>query len=154
MNAPRIFQVHMTSTTCSGRCSCSWPYFPLKCSHDLAGKADSFRAVCGAKGSLKDRPAILRDEGLRNALLQIVDAALPIQIRSRYLRHNVRPFVRPRWCEQVETLCVLRVSMRGVARSGRFELPTPRFVVWCSIQLSYERFVRRRMKAPPKDGAP
>ena len=28
-----------------------------------------------------------------------------------------------------------------MARSGRFErLPTPRFVVWCSIQLSYERF--------------
>ena len=27
----------------------------------------------------------------------------------------------------------------GMARSGRFELPTPRFVVWCSIQLSYER---------------
>lgn len=26
-----------------------------------------------------------------------------------------------------------------MARSGRFELPTPRFVVWCSIQLSYER---------------
>tara|TARA_B100000378_G_scaffold119859_1_gene96310 strand:+ start:228 stop:413 length:186 start_codon:yes stop_codon:yes gene_type:complete len=26
-----------------------------------------------------------------------------------------------------------------VARSKRFELLTPRFVVWCSIQLSYER---------------
>jgi hypothetical protein len=26
-----------------------------------------------------------------------------------------------------------------VARSERFELPTPRFEVWCSIQLSYER---------------
>ena len=27
-----------------------------------------------------------------------------------------------------------------VARPERFELPTPRFVVWCSIQLSYGRF--------------
>ena len=27
----------------------------------------------------------------------------------------IRPFVRPRWCEQAETLCFLRVSMRGVA---------------------------------------
>ena len=27
----------------------------------------------------------------------------------------------------------------GMARRGRFELPTPRFVVWCSIQLSYRR---------------
>ena len=26
-----------------------------------------------------------------------------------------------------------------MARPGRFELPTPRFVVWCSIQLSYGR---------------
>src|SRR5271166_5524186 len=27
----------------------------------------------------------------------------------------------------------------GLARPERFELPTPRFVVWCSIQLSYGR---------------
>jgi hypothetical protein len=32
-----------------------------------------------------------------------------------------------------------------MARSGRFELPTPRFVVWCSIQLSYERTGERAM---------
>ena len=30
-----------------------------------------------------------------------------------------------------------------MARSGRFELPTPRFVVWCSIQLSYERVIHK-----------
>jgi hypothetical protein len=29
--------------------------------------------------------------------------------------------------------------MQSLARSERFELPTPRFEVWCSIQLSYER---------------
>ncbi len=28
---------------------------------------------------------------------------------------------------------------RTMARSERFELPTPKFVAWCSIQLSYER---------------
>ena len=28
-------------------------------------------------------------------------------------------------------------SFMEMARRGRFELPTPRFVVWCSIQLSY-----------------
>src|SRR4029077_10083234 len=32
-----------------------------------------------------------------------------------------------------------REPMRLLARSERFELPTPRFEVWCSIQLSYER---------------
>jgi hypothetical protein len=26
-----------------------------------------------------------------------------------------------------------------MVRSERFELPTPRFEVWCSIRLSYER---------------
>src|SRR6186713_3272733 len=30
-----------------------------------------------------------------------------------------------------------------MARPERFELPAPRFVVWCSIQLSYGRAVRR-----------
>src|ERR1700689_3378131 len=30
-----------------------------------------------------------------------------------------------------------------LARPERFELPTPRFVVWCSIQLSYGRFAFR-----------
>src|SRR5271170_132058 len=30
-----------------------------------------------------------------------------------------------------------------MARPKRFELPTPRFVVWCSIQLSYGRVFRR-----------
>ena len=34
-----------------------------------------------------------------------------------------------------------------MARSGRFELPTPRFVVWCSIQLSYERVAAGRKPA-------
>jgi hypothetical protein len=29
-----------------------------------------------------------------------------------------------------------------MARSERFELPTPRFEVWCSIRLSYERVDR------------
>jgi hypothetical protein len=29
-----------------------------------------------------------------------------------------------------------------LARPERFELPTPRFVVWCSIQLSYGRGAR------------
>ena len=30
-----------------------------------------------------------------------------------------------------------------LARSERFELPTPRFEVWCSIQLSYERLAQK-----------
>ena len=33
----------------------------------------------------------------------------------------------------------VRSRPRGMARPERFELPTPRSVVWCSIQLSYGR---------------
>jgi hypothetical protein len=33
----------------------------------------------------------------------------------------------------------LAIDPKFMARSERFELPTPRFEVWCSIQLSYER---------------
>ena len=37
----------------------------------------------------------------------------------------------------------LRKGFRGVvARPERFELPTPRFEAWCSIQLSYGRRTR------------
>ena len=37
------------------------------------------------------------------------------------------------------TITGVRIPSGEVARRGRFELPTPRFVVWCSIQLSYRR---------------
>ena len=35
-----------------------------------------------------------------------------------------------------------------LARPKRFELLTPRFVVWCSIQLSYGRVCRHGPKKP------
>src|SRR4051794_10730419 len=38
-----------------------------------------------------------------------------------------------------------------LARSEGFEPPTPRFEVWCSIQLSYERLIR--YLAPNRDAA-
>jgi hypothetical protein len=36
-----------------------------------------------------------------------------------------------------------RRQKSGMARPKRFELLTPRFVVWCSIQLSYGRAARQ-----------
>jgi hypothetical protein len=36
-------------------------------------------------------------------------------------------------------LCVAMFVDDELARPERFERPTPRFVVWCSIQLSYGR---------------
>ena len=37
-----------------------------------------------------------------------------------------------------------------MARPKRFELLTPRFVVWCSIQLSYGRVLRIARESVPK----
>jgi hypothetical protein len=37
-----------------------------------------------------------------------------------------------------------------MARPKRFELLTPRFVVWCSIQLSYGRVLRIARENIPK----
>ena len=39
--------------------------------------------------------------------------------------------------------------LKFLARPKRFELLTPRFVVWCSIQLSYGRADRRRAQGSP-----
>ena len=39
--------------------------------------------------------------------------------------------------------------LKRLARPERLELPTPRFVVWCSIQLSYGRSRRRGVAEPP-----
>ena len=36
-----------------------------------------------------------------------------------------------------------RLQSQQLARPERFELPTPRFEAWCSIQLSYGRSGRR-----------
>ena len=41
-----------------------------------------------------------------------------------------------------------RKSLILLARPKRFELLTPKFVVWCSIQLSYGRFARRPGNIP------
>ncbi len=44
------------------------------------------------------------------------------------------------------------MSRTEVARPKRFELLTPRFVVWCSIQLSYGRRVRRVQNTDQRSG--
>jgi hypothetical protein len=52
--------------------------------------------------------------------------------------HDQRPPVSRALPERRVTHVVGMVP-RGLARSEGFEPPTPRFEVWCSIQLSYER---------------
>ncbi len=44
--------------------------------------------------------------------------------------------------------------MRAGAPEKRFELLTPKFVVWCSIQLSYGRFARHTGNLPATSAGP
>src|ERR1700689_2454360 len=56
---------------------------------------------------------------------------------------------------QQERVCRFNRPPQGLARPERFELPTPRSVVWCSIQLSYGRKARREASgigAPTQGG--
>jgi hypothetical protein len=48
-------------------------------------------------------------------------------------------FKNPVRLARVEYFRYTLMLLKYVARPERFELPTPRFVVWCSIQLSYGR---------------
>ena len=44
-------------------------------------------------------------------------------------------------------------ALKRLARPKRFELLTPRFVVWCSIQLSYGRALGSHLIPGPGMGA-
>ena len=64
--------------------------------------------------------------------------------------NSVRRFMstRPRLRIAVGLPCETHGKLEKLARPKRFELLTPRFVVWCSIQLSYGRFARRPGNVP------
>ena len=57
--------------------------------------------------------------------------------RPKYTRGG--GFPTPRMALPFRVLGQLQDGCREMARRGGFEPPTPRFVVWCSIQLSYRR---------------
>jgi hypothetical protein len=49
--------------------------------------------------------------------------------------------------ERMAALALAGMDLKWMARPEGFEPPTPRFVVWCSIQLSYGRLAARRGSA-------
>jgi hypothetical protein len=63
--------------------------------------------------------------------------------KSELLRHARRRFKRKNGGFWRSQLCT------EVARPKGFEPPTPRFVVWCSIQLSYGRILRGAQEDAP-----
>src|ERR1700722_440837 len=54
--------------------------------------------------------------------------------------------IAPRTRVPQERACRFNRPSQVVARPERFELPTPRSVVWCSIQLSYGLFQLSRKR--------
>jgi hypothetical protein len=61
------------------------------------------------------------------------------------VKHRVLPWC----CPTISAVKALKIAQKFgfkinglLARPERFERPTPRFVVWCSIQLSYGRVFR------------
>ena len=45
------------------------------------------------------------------------------------------------------------MTLKSLARPKRFELLTPKFVVWCSIQLSYGRAWAKALAATEQEAA-
>jgi hypothetical protein len=69
---------------------------------------------------------------------------------ARFQQYSSQTFSAHLWWrgDKKETkILSLRRSARKLARPERFERPTPRFVVWCSIQLSYGRVAGRDLTA-------
>ncbi len=80
-------------------------------------------------------PRVLWDSGradLRKTLLRLT-------FTGRVAYDRLKGFRTPETTLPFKALRDLGAGDSGLARRGRFELPTPRFVVWCSIQLSYRR---------------
>ena len=70
-------------------------------------------------------------------------ASYDLEVGVRHFQHSVAPNVshalpnRDFWEARADGVSVN--SLKILARPKRFELLTPKFVVWCSIQLSYGR---------------
>jgi site-specific DNA recombinase len=82
------------------------------------------------------------DQALRKLVLR-----LTFSEHLQYCRNE--GFRTPKTTMPFKLLEGFREGKKVMARSERFELPTPRFVVWCSIQLSYERIGGSELPALP-----
>jgi site-specific DNA recombinase len=68
---------------------------------------------------------------------------LRLAFAERMSYHREKGFSNPKKAIPFNMLGGIEMGKCEMAHPGRFELPTPRFVVWCSIQLSYGCIARR-----------
>ncbi len=68
---------------------------------------------------------------------------LRLAFAERISYHREKGFSNPKKAIPFNMLGGIEMGKCEMAHPGRFELPTPRFVVWCSIQLSYGCIARR-----------
>ena len=69
--------------------------------------------------------------------LHLRKLVLRLAFTERMTYHRERGFSNPEKAIPFKLLGGIDMGKCEMAHPGRFELPTPRFVVWCSIQLSY-----------------
>jgi hypothetical protein len=67
---------------------------------------------------------------------------------------NISVALNGRAYTEPSVFCSLAKCLKLLARSKGFEPLTPRFEVWCSIQLSYERGGRTLVHDPEKSMSP
>ena len=108
--------------------------------------ADHLRWVVAAAGSLSRRSTRRRANGPTSASHCGKASGSSGSIRQRRENSCSRSLNLSRTKKEPKIFARFK-SARKVARPERFELPTPRFVVWCSIQLSYGRALALSAKA-------
>ncbi len=86
----------------------------------------------GAVRACQHRPA------MKVCVLQCPNGTLERRRRPLRLRPT-RSGSEKTVLKMIREWCLRCKSLKRLARPERFELPTPKFVVWCSIQLSYGR---------------
>jgi site-specific DNA recombinase len=120
-------------------------------------KLESDKLAIAEKLATSGRPAHTFDDALRNSLMFLASpwklwesgqlesrrAVLKLAFSGSLAYKKNEGFRTPNLALPFKVLGQILSGEKGMARPKRFELLTPRFVVWCSIQLSYGRAGRR-----------
>ncbi len=111
----------------------------------FADEYDSAASKGGAKRHVRDVNPTIRDLGL----FLVHDSSAPARTGKGHEAVTILIGHRP--CARGLTAAPRRRRTARLARPRRFELLTPRSVVWCSVQLSYGRPPDRRISAAVGD---
>ena len=117
------------------------------------GKLESERALINEKIAKCGRPLQTYEDTFEHALeflaspwniwenggIEHRQTVLKLGFADQLAYDRDNGFRTPKLSLPFKTLACICMGNKDMARRGGFEPPTPRFVVWCSIQLSYRR---------------